>query len=333
MQGMDIRTMDVGNASDFANWFAVYEAARIHDMPDGPRWLEREKRARFVSDDFYEIAVWLAEDSGAAVGAAVLELPLKENPRLAEFEIAVQPRMRRRGIGTALLNALADQAVQRGRLSLLTYISGSLAATSTPGTVFAERHGFTARLTDVMRVQRRPFQLDRLAELERAAVAHAESYQLMVMRDRILDEHVVEYARLAGRMSTDSPLGELDYEAENWDAERVRVAEDRRERMGRSSWHAVAIAPDGTLAGMTEIGLAVDDHCVAYQGDTIVDPHHRGHRLGLLLKMANLRALLADRPGVEAIWTENAASNSFMISVNEKFGYVRAGWNAMYQRG
>ncbi|HEU0041201.1 MAG TPA: hypothetical protein VFQ15_02510, partial [Jiangellaceae bacterium] len=74
------------------------------------------------------------------------------------------------------------------------------------------------------------------------------------------------------------------------------------------------------------------DEC-AFQDTTIVDPAHRGHRLGLLLKAANFRSLIHDRPGVQAVWTWNADSNSQMISINETLGYRPEGWSAAYQRG
>ncbi|HSI92576.1 MAG TPA: GNAT family N-acetyltransferase [Jiangellaceae bacterium] len=329
---MDIRTIDVRHPGELAAWFAVYEAADQFDMPGGPWWLERELRVRHESTDFRDVTLWLAEDAGRAVGAGVAALPLKDNPRLADVEVFVRPDMRRRGIGSALLRELAEHAMAQRRTSLLTAISGEREGEPTPGIVFAEAHGFTRRMTEARRVQRPPFQLARLAELEAEAMPRAEDYRLVEWRGQVPDDWVAEYARLAGRMSTDAPLEDLEYEPEVWDTERVRDAEARRARMGRDWWCTVAVAPDGTLAGMTDISLAVDNDRSALQGDTIVDTLHRGHRLGLLLKIRNLRALLTDRPGVRAIWTWNAASNRFMIAVNEQLGYVRAGWGAMYQR-
>lgn len=329
---MDIRRIDVDHADDFAAWFAVQHAAVRHDLPEGPWWRERELRVVYTSSDYRDAALWLAEDAGTPVGAAAAELQLKDNPRLAIIDVFVRPDARRQGVGTAMLHELAEYAAAHSRPSVLGQVSGTPDADHAPGMAFAEAHGFTRRITDARRVQRAPFDLDRLAELERAARPHAEGYQVVCWRGQVPDEHVAEYAALVGRMSTDAPLEQLDYEPEAWDAQRVRVAEDRGARMGRDWWGAAAVAPDGSLAGMTEIGLAMDDDRGAYQGDTIVLPDHRGHRLGLLLKIANLRALLTDRPAVQAIWTWNAASNRFMISVNEQLGYVLAGWSAGYQR-
>ena len=329
---MRIRQIGLSDDAAFGAWFAVYDAAQKHDQCGGPWRLERESRVLHESTEYRDVVLWVADDEGDIVGAAGLDMPLKDNRRLATIEIVVRPDRRRRGIGSALLQVLEKEAAERGRTSLLVSVHGSVPGKPTAGMLFAERHGFTRRITDLMRVQRPPFQLDRLTELGREAQPYAADYTLATWHGRIPDEHIAEYARLAGRMSTDVPMGELDYEPELWDVERVRVGEKRRIRMGRDWWCTVAVAPDGMLAGMTEISLAVDSDHSAFQGDTIVDRPHRGHRLGILLKIANLRAVLADRPGVQSIWTWNAASNRYMISVNEKLGYTKAGWEAMYQR-
>ncbi len=329
---MNIRQIDLHDDAAFGAWFAVYDATQKHDQPSGPWWLERESRVLHESTEYRDIMLWVAVDQADVVGAASLSMPLKDNLRLATIDLAVGPDHRRRGIGTALLRAMEKTAAEHGRSSLLVGVHGSTSDQPSAGMLFAERHGFTRRITDIMRVQRRPFQLQRLGELEREALPRAADYELITWHGRIPDEHIGEYARLAGRMSVDVPMGDLDYEPELWDVERVRTGQDRLSRMGRDWWCTVAVAPDGTLAGMTEISLAIDEDHTGFQGDTIVDSPHRGHRLGLLLKIANLRAVLADRPGVQAIWTWNAASNRYMISVNEKLGYVKAGWEAIYQR-
>lgn len=324
--------IDPTSTADAAAWFEVYAAAAKHDLPCGPWWRERELKVAHESTEYRQHTLWLAEESGAAVGASLARFSLKDNPRLADVEVIVRPEVRRRGIGAALFAELDRHAAEHGRASLLAAVNGPLKTDSAPGAAFAERLGFTRRNTEIRRVQRAPFQLGRLAELEQEAMSRAAGYRLESWSDRIPQRYLIEYARLAGRMSTDAPLGDLDYEPELWDPDRVLIGEDRRIRMGRDWWCTVAIAPDRSLAGLTEIVAPGDSDADGYQGDTIVDPDHRGHRLGLLLKIANLRALLADRPGISSIWTWNAESNRFMISVNEKLGYVKAGWEAMYQR-
>jgi hypothetical protein len=48
---------------------------------------------------------------------------------------------------------------------------------------------------------------------------------------------------------------------------------------------------------------------------------HRGHRLGLAVKLANLDSLEASFPGVALVVTGNAQENAPMIAVNEMLGF------------
>ena len=57
------------------------------------------------------------------------------------------------------------------------------------------------------------------------------------------------------------------------------------------------------------------------QGDTAVARAHRGHRLGLLLKIDMLHWLAEAEPQLEVIETWNQADNAYMINVNEAIGY------------
>ena len=60
----------------------------------------------------------------------------------------------------------------------------------------------------------------------------------------------------------------------------------------------------------------------AYQWGTLVRPEHRGHRLGIAVKVANLRLLQRERPDLGQVITWNAEVNSHMIGVNEAMGFV-----------
>ncbi|WP_053206334.1 GNAT family N-acetyltransferase [Jiangella muralis] len=328
---MQIRTIHAADA-DFAAWYEVYLAARVADNPTGPQWLEPELKVIYQGTEYRSVQLWLAEEDGRAVGASVLALPQRDNLTRAEPEVFVRPEDARRGIGSALLAVVDDASKAAGRSSQLLYLEAPLGADSTAGMAFAERHGFTRRIGEIMRVQRPPFDLDAVARAEESARPHAEGYRIVTWRDHAPDEFVDEYARLEGRMSTDEPQGGIESEPEVWDAARIRTAERRSDLMRRATWVAAAIAPDGSMAGVTEITVSRDSDAVGFQDATIVDPRHRGHRLGLLLKAANLRQLLADRPGVQTVWTWNADVNTHMIAINEKLGYEIAGWSAGYQR-
>jgi hypothetical protein len=59
---------------------------------------------------------------------------------------------------------------------------------------------------------------------------------------------------------------------------------------------------------------------------------HRGNRLGMYLKAANLLAVPAAWPSVERIYTWNAEENSPMLSVNIELGFTPAGRVAAWQK-
>jgi hypothetical protein len=86
----------------------------------------------------------------------------------------------------------------------------------------------------------------------------------------------------------------------------------------------VAARHDGTgeLAALTEMAVDPADPGWGHQMFTVVIPKHRGHRLGLLTKIAMLRLLATTEPQLERISTWNAQVNEHMIAVNETIGYA-----------
>jgi hypothetical protein len=59
---------------------------------------------------------------------------------------------------------------------------------------------------------------------------------------------------------------------------------------------------------------------------------HRGHRLGMLLKSANLALLTAEAPGHPSIITFNAEENRHMLNVNEALGFVPMGYEGAWKK-
>ena len=60
----------------------------------------------------------------------------------------------------------------------------------------------------------------------------------------------------------------------------------------------------------------------ASQDDTLVLREHRGHALGMLLKLENLALLERDFPGHPSVITWNADENRHMLAVNEALGFT-----------
>jgi hypothetical protein len=91
------------------------------------------------------------------------------------------------------------------------------------------------------------------------------------------------------------------------------------------------LRPDGRVAAYSQIYVGADDP-IAYQWGTLVRREDRGHRLGLAVKVANLRLLQARFPRVASVATFNAASNVHMISVNEALGFVPTERSGEFQK-
>ena len=76
------------------------------------------------------------------------------------------------------------------------------------------------------------------------------------------------------------------------------------------------------MVAYTDIATTVHEPGRAYQWGTLVRRDARGHRLGLAVKVANLRLLQRERPDVHELITYNAEVNAHMIGVNERLGFV-----------
>ena len=335
---MDVSDVDP-RGGDLADWHAVHVAALRAGRPDDAVPPVEEVRAGALAglperDPSELVRLLLARQDGAPVGALRVELPLRDNQHLVWAEAHVLPAARRRGVGTRLLEAAEAAARQAGRTLVTTDLDEPPAVVGrSPGRAFLTRHGFACALTEVRRDLSLPVPPQRLADLERGARAHAAGYRLVSWADRCPDELVEQRAALGRVMSLDVPLGTLDWHEEAWDAARVREREALLTEQGRSLITAAALhEATGTLVAYTELAVRPAAPGLVEQWDTLVVRAHRGHRLGLLVKVAALRRLAAEHPGARRVATTNADTNSWMIAVNEALGFVPNGVDTSWQR-
>ena len=122
---------------------------------------------------------------------------------------------------------------------------------------------------------------------------------------------------------TEAPTGELERRA---GAASTRPWSGRRRRRwrgrGAPKVNTVALDASGQVVAYTDVATTVHEPGKAYQWGTLVRRDARGHRLGLALKVANLRLLQRARPDVRRLTTWNAEVNSHMVGVNERLGFV-----------
>ncbi|GAA2028639.1 GNAT family N-acetyltransferase [Pseudokineococcus marinus] len=317
-------------AEGFEAWHAAEEAGRRHGLPTAAPWPREEARAELAHPVPWEpVVVLSAVDDGEVVGAARVEAPQRDNRDLLYCEIAVPASSRRRGVGSALLRAVCDLADEQGRPRLLTEVAVPLEADVDrwPGTAFAAATGFSLGVADVRRELPLPADESHLDALRAAALPRSTGYRWEVLRGAPEPEDAAAMAELSSRMLTEAPQDDLVVEAEDVDAERVLAEHQRSLALGRTRWVALARSDDGATAGYSMLVRSEHEPDVLHQWDTLVLPEHRGHRLGLLLKLDCLAAALADgreegwAGSLRAVRTYNAASNGPMVAVNEEMGF------------
>jgi GNAT superfamily N-acetyltransferase len=316
--------------------------ARVVDVAGVELWHDVEERSvpfdhpGLLADPFEEslsvfredqrterIVMFTAHDGNEVVGNEMISYPLLDNLDNALVHLTVVPERRRRGVGRVLAAHLLDVVRAEGRKRAMGWVASPFDGEG-PGLTFALGLGVTRANENV----RRELDLEGLDDgtldmAQRDLVGNrADRYQLVTWIDRAPDELVETAARLMGRMSTDAPQGDSAWEPEAWDAARYREGEVAASSRRRRRFAAGAVDPmSGGLVAYTDIGVSTIRPEIAYQWDTVVDPDHRGHRLGLAIKAENLRRLRRESPESKRVETWNAASNTFMIAVNDALGF------------
>ena len=322
----------------------VLEAEGDLDMARTPE----ELLVMYGTRQYDERAAWLAKVEGRLVGYANLRRPLDADARHVYCFVAVAAMYRRRGIGSMLLQRLLDHATQNGCTTLQSFVihAGAQAGEQLPArtgrggvpaanaeTQFLLARGFTLEQANVGSALALPADPVRLDALEADAAPHAADYEIITWPSPTPDNLAPGLAHLRQRMSTDLPAGGREASEESWDAARVHGYEATAAAAGRRSLYAAARhRATGRLVAFTEIIVAADRAVSPDQNDTLVLGEHRGHRLGLLVKIANLRVLATERPDASRIKTFNASENDHMLAINERLGFapimVSGAWQA-----
>jgi GNAT superfamily N-acetyltransferase len=325
MGDIEIDPIDPLDQATVDQWLAVLRAAQEADTPQLPAIVPAPAIVGLVRrSTVRRNEHWLARRDGRVVGAADIVFPQRDNLHLAEVELSVAPDHRGQGIGTALIDHVEQRVAADRRDTIIGYVVDPLdggPARPVHGQRFAEAAGYRRGLDEIHRVadlSAAPDHADLLAEAWR----HADGYELVQWAGGAPDRVVDGLAYLDGRMNIDAPIGELALEQQQVDADRVREREANHHAQGHLELGTAALhRASGAVAGYSDILVIPGDEEQCWQGNTIVDPEHRGHRLGTILKIENHRLLRSYRPRMRFVHTWNAEVNAHMIAINEAVGY------------
>ncbi|MDN4643612.1 GNAT family N-acetyltransferase [Arthrobacter sp. PsM3] len=346
--------LDSPDAGDFLEVGELCDALTLQTWGNLDRSTPPEARLQFWRDNAYrKIQLFFVRQDGRMAARSWVRFGLQENLGSATVHVDVLEQFSGRGIGQALLRHAEALAAAAGRTILQSYtehpagfdpedhganVRSATGAGALPagarGVRFALKAGY--RLEQVSRFSALDVRAHAASwdALEREALAKAgEDYELVSWTGRCPEEHTGQLAVLMSRMSTDAPTGDLSYGPEMWDVARVRHVEDTWRRSGLASLVAAARhCGSGELAAYSVLQLTPSKPRLGDQDDTLVAAGHRGHRLGMLVKIRNLGRLLAEYPAVERVITFNAAENAHMLAINVALGFRPAGFDGEWQR-
>ncbi|MFC0678648.1 GNAT family N-acetyltransferase [Lysobacter korlensis] len=339
-------SLDVPDADDFRATVAVRNACERDGYgTDELSYSAEELLPGWQNVEHEPKRLLAARVRGEIVARGIYETQPNETES-AWLQVQVHPDYRGLGIGTALSDRLEDLAAEAGKRKVIVYAVskqgpgerlepptgfGSVPL-GNPEVRFLLGRGYT--LEQVERGSRLPLPIEERALEERLASASAASgadYRLHTWTDRTPERWREDMALLFTRMSTDAPTAGLEEPEDIWTVERLVATEEKEEQSPRTALAAaVEHVPSGRLAGFTILSVPAELDRPVSQEDTLVLREHRGKRLGMLLKVANLLHLQRERPGHPSVLTFNAEENRHMLSVNEAVGFApmayEGGW-------
>lgn len=349
-------SLDSPDARDFLDAVEVSRKVRMQVWgSDDLAYTPLEKLLE-LSDPYERQVILVARVGGNIVGTVDIALPLADNTDIAEFTLDILPEFQGQGVGRQLLEAAEQLARSERRTMILidtnhpaSSLSGLEAEQLVPdsglGFVplgsrevdFARKTGYTLQHIEQFSSCALPLDSKLVADLQaEAEEANAGRYRLHHWTDRCPPqwlEAVVALENAAGEVPDGDDPGIASDPAMVLDAGILREAEEATIAQGRRTVvTAVEHIASGRLVGLTTISVLAQRQDVVFQDDTLVLQHHRGNKLGLLIKVANMQRLSEQFPDARVIYTWNAPENRYLLTVNRQLGFTTAGVTGIWQK-
>ena len=320
---MDIRRVNVFDDSEIERFHEVTERAEAFERPHHSGWSLDEAKIELRREVPTERSeVWAAYDEGTMVGGMSLWFPLLDNLNKCWGEVGVDPDHRRRGVGSALVARIVDRMAHEGRTTMVTETAYPFDRREDhPYRRFAEANGFTVAIDEIRRILPLPTDPALLQKLATEASPHHTAYRIESFVDVLPDELLASYCALSNQLVVDAPTGDVDFEAEAITPELWLELIAKEKEMGRTRLTTVAIDPSGDVVAYTDLMMPPAPNRDVHQWGTLVHREHRGHRLGMAVKVRNLEQLATASFGRTRVLTCNAETNGYMVDINVRIGF------------
>ena len=302
-------------------WQRSVTASRV--VPHRETLEEFAQHLRFTFPGERDV-VAAALESGQVLGVLRIFFPERDNTSLCWLELHVDPARRGQGVGSALLTWAEETARTEGRAVLLADVFTPPEARETHrDRRFAERHGFATANVEIARQLELPVPPERLDSLEEAARAGVgDGYDIQVHLNGVPPALRQSLCDCSNRLGLDAPTGDIDFEPESMTPEDYVKFLAHETGTGAKRLTAVAVERGtNVVAAYSDIALPAGDPEVGHQWGTLVLPEHQGHRLGMAVKLANIREVQRIDPQRKRIDTCNAEQNPWMVQINADLGF------------
>jgi hypothetical protein len=187
---------------------------------------------------------------------------------------------------------------------------------------FAARHGFDLANQEVRRFLDLPVPEERLRAWATEAAAHHDGYTLATYEGAVPEELRASLVHLRNQLAVDAPTGDIEFEAGGTTVETYLAHTEKIAASGRRVYETVAVR-DGVVVAHSTLSVPPEGQAMPFlnQWGTFVHRAHRGHRLGLAVKVASLAYVQARHPERTTVSTTNAVDNGPMVAINEHLGF------------
>ncbi|WP_296136469.1 hypothetical protein [uncultured Tessaracoccus sp.] len=311
--------LDVDDDEALRNYGALAEASDEATLGGSAPKDVPELRAALQPNEYRGYVIELLHRDREAVGFLNATLPQRENAdQFQAYPVFRPDLMDDEALHLVVADRVGVLAREHGRrptMWMLLPADGDPDDPALPANRAAARLGLRRR--SLMTCTGAPLPLAEHLLAERVDVV--DGYRIDLWQGPVAREWVEPLLTLYRRFDADIPIEDQDRQAPVRTEERLRTAEAWFEAQRIEIVRAVAIAPDGTLAGLSEVEVGARGS-LAFQETTVVLTEHRGYGLGRALKLAT-HAELSRRERLTSIVTWTSHVNPWMNAINDELGY------------